>query len=515
MHQQLSLLELLEKPTVEALAKPDFIFSTTDAKLVVEHPENTRFERKSGKIEPKRLAVCLSAFGNGPAVEGGVVVIGIENDGTVTGCNSLPAGKIRELEFMGRDHCPDARFLTNRLEVLNSKGQPDFIIRARVHFVEDRLVELTDQTAYCRQSDRSRRLTEEEKAEIKINKGERAFELEPCGLVFPEDFRASHMKKFAAQIRQGRDGSEDVSDETIFESMRLGRNKEGKFSPNNVCALVFAKDARQVFPGAYIHFLRYDGNVEKVGREYNVIKDKVFEGTILDVISEISASLDANLREFTEFKSGKFYQTPEYPRDAWYELIVNACVHRSYHAKTQPIFVKIFDDHFSVESPGGFMPSVTPENLFHKPRNPFLMFVLREFGEVRCISEGTKRIKRELLDARLPSLRYEHDQNRVCATLYNDVANRTNSLDSEAYKVLGEAVAFSLDQDERRIVNYIIEHGKINASGALRILSTTYWHTANAKLKRLVERRILDFVSKKHRDPNSHYVIHKAPVSKK
>ncbi|HEY8125762.1 MAG TPA: ATP-binding protein, partial [Methylocystis sp.] len=153
-------------------------------------------------------------------------------------------------------------------------------------------------------------------------------------------------------------------------------------------------------------------------------------------------------------------------------------------------------------------PSVTPENLFHKPRNPFLMFILREYGEVRCISEGTKRIRRELSEAHLPNIRYESDQNSVRATLFNDVANRTNSLDSEAYKALGEAIAFSLDPDERRIVNYVMEHGRINASETLRILSTTYWHTANAKLRRLVDRQVLDFISKKHRDPKSHYILH-------
>jgi ATP-dependent DNA helicase RecG len=173
----------------------------------------------------------------------------------------------------------------------------------------------------------------------------------------------------------------------------------------------------------------------------------------------------------------------------------------------------MFDDHLVVESPGGFMPSITPENLFHKPRNPFLMFILREFGEVRCISEGTKRIKRELLEARLPNMRYEGDTNGVHATLFNDVANRTNSLDSEAYKALGETISIALDNDERRIINYIIENGRINSSEALRILSTTYWHTANSKLKRLADRGILDFISKKHRDPHSHYILHKKAAS--
>jgi ATP-dependent DNA helicase RecG len=270
-----------------------------------------------------------------------------------------------------------------------------------------------------------------------------------------------------------------------------------------------ANDSRQIFAGAYVHFLRYNGTEEKTGSDYNVIKDRVLDGTLIDVIRDTASVLDANLREFTIYKNAKFYQTAEYPHDAWYELLVNACVHRSYHAKTQPIFVKMFDDHLVVESPGGFMPSITPDNFYHKPRNPFLMFALREYGEVRLIGEGTKRIKRELQDARLPNVEYRADQTKVSATLFNDVANRTNSLDSEAYKTLGEAIAFSLDSDEGRIINYVVEHGRINASEALRILSTTYWHTASGKLKRLTQRGILDHVSKKKRDPKAHFVLHR------
>jgi len=418
--------------------------------------------------------------------------------------------KLQELEFMGRDNCPDGRFMTNRLQVMNSKGQPDFIIRARVYYVEERLVELTNGTAFCRESDRSRRLTDAEKHEVRINKGERAFELEKCPLKYPDDFRVKLIANFATRIRSARDGSAGTSDEDILMAMRLGKFVDGAFSPNNVCVILFATDPRQVFPGAYVHFLRYNGNEEKTGKEYNVIKDRIIDGNIIEIIRDLSATVDANLREFTLYHAGKFFQTPEYPRDAWYELIVNACVHRSYHARTQPIFIKLFDDHFMIENPGGFMPSITPENFFHKPRNPFLMFALREFGEVRLIGEGIRRIRRELLEAKLPSVEYKANHHKVAATIFNDVANRTNSLDSEAYKALGEAIAFSLDADERRIVNYVIEHGKINASEALRILSTTYWHTANAKLKRLVQRNILDFVSKKRRDPKSHYIMHKA-----
>lgn len=507
MPDQLSLFELMERPSLDALFKPDQIFESDDGNFISRLTEDTRFDRKSAKVEANGLAVCLSAFGNGPAVEGGVVAVGIENDGRVSGCKDLSERRLQEIESCGRDLCHDGRFATRRIEVTNSKGEPDFLILIRIYYVESRLVSLNNDQAYCRHGDKSRRLTDAEKQEIRISKGERSFELEPSTLSYPGDFRMPDIRNFVSRIRRSREGSEDVTPEQIMQSLRLGRVTDGKFVPNNVCTLLFATDPQQVFPGSYVHFLRYHGNTAESGSKYNVVKDRIIDGTILEIIANTASVLDANLREFTEFRNGKFYSVPEYPRDAWYEAIVNAVCHRSYHARNSPVFVRMFDDHLEVESPGAFMPSVTADNLFHKPRNPFLMFVLREYGEVRCISEGTARIFREMDEAKLPKPAFVGSDNSVKVTFRNEVANRTNSLDTEAYRVLGEALAFSLDADDKKIVNFVIENGAINVSDALRILSTTVWHTAKAKLQRLCDRKILDFHSTKHRDPNAYYAL--------
>ncbi len=453
------------------------------------------------------MAQCLSAFGNGPAVEGGVVAIGIEKDGTVTGCAKLSERKIQELESGGRDICPDGSFQSKKIAVVNSKGQPDFLILLRIYYVENKLVRLTNGEAYCRESDKSRRLSDVEREEIRISKGERSFELEPCALSYPDEFRMLEIATFVKKVRDARGGHESLTAETILQSLRLGKVSKHGFVANNVCALLFAIDPRQVFPGSYIHYLRYNGIEAKSGSEYNVQKDRIIEGTVLDIIKGAASVLDANLREFTTYKNDKFHSVQEYPRDAWYEMIVNACVHRSYHARTVPIFIKMFDDHLVVESPGSFMPTITPDNLRHKPRNPFLMFALREYGEVRCISEGTERIKREMTDAKLPAPVFKGTEISVAVTLHNEIANRTNSLDSEAYKVLGEILSFSLDADEKKIVNYVIENKRINVSDALRILSTTYWHTAKAKLVRLEKRQVLRYHTTKLRDPNAYYEL--------
>lgn len=108
-----------------------------------------------------------------------------------------------------------------------------------------------------------------------------------------------------------------------------------------------------------------------------------------------------------------------------------------------------------------------------------------------------------------PEFRQKRADNlSVICILRNDVRSRTNTLDSDAYKKLGQSVAFSLTAEERKIVNYLVEHGTINVSGALRILTTTRWHTARDLLANLEQRGILDYItSGKPRDAHSHYIL--------
>ena len=47
-----------------------------------------------------------------------------------------------------------------------------------------------------------------------------------------------------------------------------------------------------------------------------------------------------------------FQTIPEYPEFCWTELIVNAAAHRDYSIGGTDIQIKMFDDHFVVESPG-------------------------------------------------------------------------------------------------------------------------------------------------------------------
>jgi ATP-dependent DNA helicase RecG len=61
------------------------VYSVIDRIAPVDLKEDWRFERKAAGVPPRSLADYFSIFAN-TAPEGGIILIGIEDDGMITGC---------------------------------------------------------------------------------------------------------------------------------------------------------------------------------------------------------------------------------------------------------------------------------------------------------------------------------------------------------------------------------------------------------------------------------------------
>ena len=237
-------------------------------------------------------------------------------------------------------------------------------------------------------------------ANSELSDGQVSFELEPCGLVWPDRFDLVAIRDWGLAVRQhkGIDGEPELPQ--ILVSHRLGAMAKGDFVPNNACALLFAKDPQEIVPGCMIRFQRIEGREAATGKDRNVVHDIRLTGTIPQLIEQAAETLATHLRTYRRLgKDSKFYTSPEYPGEAWHEAIVNACAHRSYSLKGANIFVKMFDDRLVIESPGGFPPLVTPENIYdvHHRRNWWIMDALFFLDYVQCENEGTKRITAQWL----------------------------------------------------------------------------------------------------------------------
>lgn len=449
---------------------PDDIFDTCDEGTIQRFGEDSRVERKSASVSQKQLSEYVSMWAN-TQPSGGVTFIGVQDDGNIAGCKYTEQSHLNDLEAV-RARCPDGRIEFKRIQVTNKKGEHDFILVMRVYYREDKLVETTDGNAFIREGDRKRRLTEQEKREIRLSKGELDVEAEKTTLNFPDDFDADLLSDYRDQYIAKRQLEKRYAIEDVLALSKLGKQRSGIFEPNLGCALLFAKDPRVIIPGAYIRVIRYDGVEEQFGRRLNSIADRVIEGPLPLQIARAEEFIESQIRNFTRLgPDGRFVTKPEFPKDVWLEAVVNAVVHRSYNLKNMNIFVKMFEDKFVVESPGSFLPPTTPETVFdaHNPRNPNIMWALYYFNFVQCAFEGTRRMRDGMREASLPDpifVQRTTGQFQVSVTLQNDHEHRKQFVRTEAAAEINSDIYASLSESEKMVVNYLADRDKVNVTDA-------------------------------------------------
>jgi len=453
--------------------------------------------------------------------DGGLIAVGIEDKGAITGCKSLSQTELNEREQAGKIYCPDARSSSKLVAIANDRGDADFVLLIRVQYRPDRVVYDSQGHAWIRIGDQKHELSKEQCRELENDKGEVDFEQESAlDISYPEGFDLDRISQFAKSFRKSRGLSYEKTDEQILELRHLGKFEFSIFIPNIACILLFAKDPSGKFPGCRVRFRRFEGEQEQTGANYNAVKDYWAEGNVPTIIDRTVQILESQIREFSKLgPDGHFYAAPEYPHDAWFEAIVNAVVHRSYGMRNMHITVEMFYDRLVIESPGGFPPFVTPENIYdtQHARNPKIMDAMLYLGFVKFANEGTKRIRDEMLASNLPTPLFQQKEvaggYSVRVTLRNNYKHREPWIDSDVSTVLGEAVSKTLSPEESRAINFIKQHGQINVSQLHDLVSTTVktWHTCRKILIGLSEKGILEY---RHRtdilkDPKAHFVLAK------
>lgn len=500
-----------------AVLTPDEIWATIDEQSLAKAYEDKRVERKPAGFSLSKLGEYISMWAN-TEPDGGIIVVGMTDDGKFEGLDSVGTNRLNRIEKVGFTFCPEATCNFQRVSVTNKAQERDFVVAIRVLYNPSRLVRTTKGEAFVRLGDSIHRLRSEEAREMQAAKGEVSFERESCSLRYPRDFKGVMIRDFVAQVRKRKDWSHKQSDEDVLSLMKLGSSDNGIFTPNIACALMFASDPREVIPGGWVRFLRFEGEHEGTGEQWSAVQDRDIEGTVPEVIVATDKMISSHLRTFSRLDaSGRFFTQHEYPRTAWYEAVVNACVHRSYGngLKNVPIFVKMFSDRLVIESPGPFPPFVTPENIYesHVPKNPCLMEAMRYLDFVKCAHEGTRRMRDSMSAMDLPDPRFEQKERNgflVRVTLRNNVHQRKAWVDREVTQIIGATVARSLDENEKRFLNFVADHGEISVSDAQRLGNLT-WPAAKKTLMGLVTLGILRHDVRRHleRDPQARFRLNR------
>ena len=286
-----------------------------------------------------------------------------------------------------------------------------------------------------------KKLSFDERMQLMYDKGERFFEDKPVPDADIDDIDMNFVKAYIDKV-----GYSKSPMEYLLENKGFAKEKNHSFQVSTAAILLFGKNPQLYFPRARVRFIRYEGIRECVGAQMNVIKDVIFEGNILNMLTKAISYLDTQIKEKTYLGAdGLFVTEEEYPKFVRQEIIVNAITHRDYSIRGTDIQIKMFDDRIVVESPGRLPGLVKAGNIRHThfSRNPKIAEFLRDYNFVKEYGEGVDRMCRELEAAGLQSPEYRLNAFMLQATIRNRLASEGKAVfEAENHGLVREKALF-------------------------------------------------------------------------
>ncbi len=182
--------------------------------------------------------------------------------------------------------------------------------------------------------------------------------------------------------------------------------------------LVAGKDPRQFIAGAYVQFVRFDG--EELTDPIKTQRE--IDGPISDIMRMLDETFEAHIAASTDITSGSIeIRHPDYPIVALQQLARNALLHRTYEGTNAPVRIYWFSDRIEISNPGGPYGQVNISN-FGKPgitdyRNPHLAEAMKNLGYIQRFGVGILLAKKELQKNGNPPLEFNIEDTNVLIIL--------------------------------------------------------------------------------------------------
>ena len=437
--------------------------------------EGQTFDLKSIQIDPKALAIPIVAMAN---ADGGMLAIGIsDKTRKIEGINQHTA-KLNELLRVPFDFCnPSIPVACRYMDCTDDEGNPNRILLMDIPASQFLHTNQADD-AYIRVGDKSRKLTFDERMQLMYDKGERSYEDTAVYGATIDDIDMDAVAEYAKLVGYGKSPLEYLRENNGF----VTTNKKGEEDVSVACILLFGKNPQKFFPRSRTRFIRYEGIDEKVGAEMNVIKDVIFEGTILNQVRKTIEFIETQVREHTFLgQHGQFVTRRDYPEFVIQEMVVNACCHRAHNIKGTEIQIKMFDDRLVFESPGKLPGQVKPSNIrnTHFSRNPKIAAFLKAYHYVKEFGEGMDRICREqeANGAQAPSFRTDdfilkitvqkvnekvNENGGKVTEKVNEKVNENGGKVTEKVNENDEKVTVKVNEKRQQLIEKLIKKAKAN-----------------------------------------------------
>jgi ATP-dependent DNA helicase RecG len=190
--------------------------------------------------------------------------------------------------------------------------------------------------------------------------------------------------------RRGGDGVLlSLDDRQLMQALQLVETREEELIPNVAGMLLLGREEAlmRTVPACAVAY-------QVLGRTGEVAVNDWFHSPMLKTLEAIEGRFEARNTE-KEVQEGLFrVPIPDYSPEAFREAINNAVLHRDY-TRLDAVHVQFFPDHMFISNPGGFLEGITLDNLLvhePKPRNPRLAESFSRIGLVETTGRGIDKI---------------------------------------------------------------------------------------------------------------------------
>ncbi len=299
------------------------------------------------------------------------------------------------------------------------------------------------------------------------------------------------------KVNRGEQTLLELGDEELVKALKLVETKDDALIPNYAGLLLLGKEdiINTYLPTHEVFF-------QIIDEHGNVRLNDAFRGPLSQIIPGIEDRFQARNTE-REVIVGLFrVPIPDYSKEGFREAMMNSILHRDY-AKDGSVFIQWQADHLLMTNPGGFPEGVTLDNLLvhePKPRNPRLAEVFRRIGLVETTGRGVDKIFMGQITYGRPIPDYSRtDADAVRVVL----PGGESSLEFAALVFEQDRNGKSLKLDELLVLNALHSERRITTT-EVGHLTQKGVSSARATLERLVERGLVQGVGEKSA---RHYIL--------
>jgi len=342
------------------------------------------------KIADKEIYEEVVAMAN---TSGGILLVGVEDDGTVTGAQPRHGQATDRFRFQSAIFNNTVPSINTRISIL--QHTTDIVVAIEVDPYPEPCATASGKSLrraiggdgkpqtvpFYPRDQRSRR----------VDLGLLDFsaqKMESKGFDALSPLEFERLRGMIARLRGDRSLLE-LSDSDLAKALMLVETEANRLTPNISGLLLVGKEPiiEELFPTHEINFQVFDS-------DSNVVVNECFHGPLLKVLEELESRFAARNEE-REMNLGLFrVPIPDYSPIGFREALNNAVVHRDY-SRLGGIYIQWYGDRMLITNPGGLPEGITVENiLVHepKPRNPRLTEAFKRIGLVEKTGRGVDKI---------------------------------------------------------------------------------------------------------------------------